>query len=326
MTTLRPSATGDIDLTGVPCVVTGGAGFVGSHLCRALADAGAQVRALDDLSGGRRSNLDGCEVSLIEGSILDPDALADAMDGAALVFHLAAMVSVPESVADPERCAMVNVVGSQRVLDAAVRAGARRFVFAGSAAAYGGEPILPSVETQPVEAWSPYAASKIAGEQFTAAAARTGAISTVSLRFFNIYGPRQDPRSPYAAAICAFIDRVRRGTTITIFGDGRQTRDFISVHDVVRANLLAATTPRPLAGEIINIGTGHAATLLEVVSLLQCAAGAGVPIEHGPARAGDVRHSVASIDRARQLLGFEPRVPLSEGLAETLHWSLEAPP
>lgn len=310
-------------LRGEVCLITGGAGFVGSHLCRALASASVAVRVLDDFSTGRPENIEGVAVECIEGSVLDEETVRRISHGVSVVFHLAAMVLVPESVADPERCAMVNVIGAQRVLRAAADAGARRFLFAGSAAAYGGEPTLPSLESHPVDAWSPYAASKIAGEQFTAAAARTGAISTASLRFFNIYGPRQDPRSPYAAAICAFAERLRTGSPITIFGDGKQTRDFVSVHDIVRANLLAATTERPLAGEIINIGAGRAVTLLEVVEVMQRATGARVPVEHAPPRAGDVRHSMACIDRARDLLGYEPTVSLDEGLAETVRWYIE---
>ncbi|MEO0483910.1 MAG: NAD-dependent epimerase/dehydratase family protein [Planctomycetota bacterium] len=310
-------------IEGHKALVTGGAGFIGSHLAHALAHLGARVTVLDDLSGGHTQNLPkGAE--LIEASILDSGALGKAVDGAKLVFHQAAMVSVPESVDKPEGCCEVNVVGCQRVLDAAKRAGAERLCFAASAAAYGDTPTLPSREDHAPDVYSPYAASKVAGELLCATYARNFDLCAVALRYFNIFGPRQDPNSPYAAVISAFAKRLLKGKQPSIFGDGKQTRDFTYVDNVVLANLLAATAPAErVAGKTINIGTGERSDLLSVLGALNAAMDEPVPgePEFGPPRAGDVRDSVADISRARELLGYEPIVGLTEGLASTMHWA-----
>ncbi|MCC6284062.1 MAG: SDR family oxidoreductase [Phycisphaerales bacterium] len=307
-------------LRGRRALVTGGAGFIGSHLATALVAHGCRVRVLDSLVGGYRDNVpDGAE--FVHASILDDASLRRAMTGCDYVFHQAAMVSVPESVDKPEECMRVNVLGTAKVLEAARDLHVGRVLFAASAAAYGNTPSLPSKETDLPDSWSPYAMSKVAGELLLQTFARCYGMSTVSLRYFNIYGPRQDPNSPYAAVISAFSRRLLAGTMPTVLGDGQQTRDFTFIDNVVRANLLAATSPRPLAGEVINIGTGRRSSLLDVLGAMGKALGIAVNPGFAPPRAGDVRHSCAEISRAKELLGYEPVVHLQEGLARTLEWA-----
>jgi UDP-glucose 4-epimerase len=299
---------------GTRVLVTGGAGFIGSHLARRLAALGAGVRVIDDLSTGSRDNLAGVEADLRLASILDERALRAAMDGCRFVYHEAAMVSVPLSVEDPSRCAEINILGTERVLEAAREAGVQRVVFASSSAVYGDEPNLPSTERDPIDCRSPYAASKAAGEALMTAFGRCYDISTVSLRYFNIYGPRQDPNSPYAAVIAAFLSALQAGRPPTIFGDGEQTRDFTCVDDVVEANLRAATCAKHLAGEIMNIGTGVQSSLLDVLAALGQALDVDVELRFEAERAGDVRHSVADISKAQAMIGFRPGVTLDDGL------------
>lgn len=298
-------------------LITGGAGFIGSHLAGRLIELGAQVRIVDDLSGGLRPNVP-AGARLIEASILDEARLREAMLGCRFVFHQAAMVSVPESVEKPTRCADINITGTQRVLEAARDLGVHRVMFAASAAAYGGNPQLPCREDQPPDCWSPYAASKVAGELLLRAFAHCYELSTVSLRYFNIFGPRQNPDSPYAAAISAFIKALTAGRQPTIFGDGLQTRDFTYIDNVVHANLLAASSPNPFRGEVINIGTARRISLLDVLEQMALALGTKVEPKFGPPRAGDVRDSVADISRARDLLGYEPIVDFATGIRRTL--------
>lgn len=298
-------------------LITGGAGFIGSHLAGRLIELGAQVRIVDDLSGGLRPNVP-AGARLIEASILDDARLREAMLGCRFVFHQAAMVSVPESVEKPTRCADINITGTQRVLEAARDLGVHRVMFAASAAAYGGNPQLPCREDQPPDCWSPYAASKVAGELLLRAFAHCYELSTVSLRYFNIFGPRQNPDSPYAAAISAFIKALTAGRQPTIFGDGLQTRDFTYIDNVVHANLLAASSPNPFRGEVINIGTARRISLLDVLEQVALALGTKVEPKFGPPRAGDVRDSVADISRARDLLGYEPIVDFATGIRRTL--------
>ncbi len=307
-------------LRGRRALVTGGAGFIGSHLATALVARGCRVRVLDSLVGGYRENVP-AGAEFVQASILDDAALRRAMTGCDYVFHQAAMVSVPESVDKPDECMRVNVLGAEKVLEAARDLKVGRVLFAASAAAYGNSPSLPSKETDLPDSWSPYAMSKVAGELLLQTFARCYGMSTVSLRYFNIYGPRQDPNSPYAAVISAFSRRLLAGTMPTILGDGQQTRDFTYIDNVVRANLLAATSPRPLAGEIINIGTGRRSSLLDVLNAMGKALGIAVKPGFAPPRAGDVRHSCADISRARELLEYEPIVHLQEGLAHTLEWA-----
>lgn len=305
------------ELSGQTALITGGAGFIGSHLAHRLVGAGCAVRVLDDLSGGFEANVPRA-ARFIRASILDDAALREAVRGCTLVFHQAAVVSVPESVENPARCTEVNVVGTQRVLEAAKAAGVRRVLFAASAAAYGNTPRLPCREDQAADSWSPYAMSKVAGELLMQTYARCYGMSAVSLRYFNVFGPRQNPNSPYAAAISKFSQVLRSGGRPTVFGDGGQTRDFVYIDNVVEANVLAATSPRPLAGEVMNIGTGVRTSLLDV--LRHMGAVLGVPSEpvRGPERAGDVRDSVADVSRARELIGYEPRIGFEEGIRRTL--------
>jgi UDP-glucose 4-epimerase len=298
--------------------ITGGAGFIGSHLAHRLVELGATVRVIDDLTGGFRANLPAERTTLLEASIIDEAALRSVIDNCRFVFHEAAMVSVPESVEDPRRCADINIMGTELVLEAARDAGVQRVVLASSAAVYGGEPELPCREDQPIDCWSPYAAGKAAGEHLAAAFSRCYALSTVNLRYFNIFGPRQNPNSPYAAAICAFESRLRSGRQPTVFGDGSQTRDFCPVANVVHANLLAATVDRELAGEAINIGIGRRISLLDVLHNLGDALGIDATPTFESPRAGDVPHSVADITRARAMLSYEPIVSFENGLRELI--------
>ncbi len=302
---------------GTRALVTGGAGFIGSHLARRLIELGAHVTVIDDLSGGFRENVPAA-ARFIEAPILDDDALRDAARGCRFIFHQAAMVSVPESVADPQRCAAVNIVGTERVLETAKEFAVKRVLFAASAAAYGGTPKLPSREDHVPDCRSPYAASKVAGEAMLSAFAHCYPISTVSLRYFNVFGPGQNANSAYAAAISAFLKALASGKQPTIYGDGRQTRDFVHIDNVVHANLLAAVSPREFKGEAINIGSGKRTSLLDVLEHMGRAIKINVKPVFAEPRAGDVRDSVADVSRARELLGYEPIVDFSEGMARML--------
>lgn len=309
-------------------VVTGGAGFIGSHLTEALVRRGDTVRVVDDLSSGRRENLTGLEVGpprsgapveLFQGDLLDPELLRAALVGARGVFHEAAQVSVPASVRDPLASYRVNVMGTLGVLEAARASGVAKVVLAASSAAYGDDPVLPKVESQTPRPLSPYASGKLAGEAMLAAWASAYGLEGVALRYFNVYGPRQADDSPYSGVIALFAKALLAGRAPTIFGNGEQTRDFVYVEDVVRANLLAME--RHLEpGVVINVGTGTRVSIRELFDILARHAGfSGAPVL-APARAGDVPHSVASIERARALLAFEPRWRLDEGLERTIAW------
>lgn len=307
---------------GMRVCVTGGAGFIGSHLCDALVGHGAFVTVIDDLSEGLRANLDGvaAQVRLVEASILDEMALADAMDGAATVFHQAALASVPRSVEDPDRYFAVNATGTQRVLETARTKGVGRVVYAASSSAYGDQPGQPRVETMAPDPRSPYAATKCVGEQLLRAYASCYGLSGVSLRYFNIFGPRQRPDSPYAAVLPRFTEALAAGRRAVVYGDGEQTRDFTFVANAVHANLLAGASERDLAGEVVNVGCGAG---LSVIALLDAVARElDVPcaFDREPLRTGDVRDSVASIDAARELIGYEPLMDLATGLAQTVAW------
>ncbi len=302
---------------GCRVLITGGAGFIGSHLGRHLLAAGAEVRILDNLSTGLRTNLpEGAEFHM--GSVTSPEQALESAEGCAYVFHEAAMVSVPESIEQPDTCLAVNVAGTHNVLEAARRAGARRIVFAASAAAYGAAPTLPSREEHPPDSYSPYAFSKVAGEQMLTAYARCYGVSAVSLRYFNIFGPRQNPDSPYAAVISAFLKAIDAGRSPVVHGDGLQTRDFTHVDNVVYANLLAATSAQPVAGEIFNIGTGARISLLDVLDVMRRALDTPIRPQFAEARPGDIRHSQADITRARDVLGYAPIVGFEEGMTRML--------
>jgi len=296
-------------------LVTGGAGFIGSHVVEHF-HRDHEVVVLDDLRTGRLRNLEGLRHRLVQGSILDEGALADASAGADLVFHLAAMVSVPESVSQPAACESLNVTGTARVLAAARGAGATKVVLASSAAIYGDNPMVPKLETMAPEPRSPYAATKLAGERLLAEAA-DGALSTTSLRLFNVFGPRQDPASAYAAAVPIFIRKALSGETITVYGDGGQTRDFIYVKDIVGALVHVASRPDVLGS--FNVGYGASMTISELAAEILRLTGSSSSVIHLPVRPGDVRHSLASADKLRGT-GWRPSHTLAEGLVKTVEW------
>jgi UDP-glucose 4-epimerase len=299
-------------------LVTGGAGFIGGHLVAGLVDEGWRVRVLDDFSSGRESNLADVSdvVELQRGDVRDEAALARAVAGVEVVFHQAAVASVPASVADPLRTSSVNLEGTLKVLEMSRRAGVRRVVYAASSAAYGDDQELPKVETMRAQPLSPYALQKYTGELYCRLYTSLYGLETVALRYFNVFGPRQDPRSEYAAVIPRFICAALAGEGATIFGDGGQTRDFIFVQDAVRANLLAADAERA-SGAVINIATGRRISLNHLWEAIREITGVAAASRHSPARAGDVRDSVADMSRARGLLGFEPAIDLREGLRRT---------
>jgi UDP-glucose 4-epimerase len=302
----------------VLAVVTGGAGFIGSNLVDALLGAGHEVRVLDNFSTGHRANLAHVldDVELVEGDLRSYERVAYAVRGAEVVFHQGALPSVPRSVQDPITSSEVNVGGTLNVLLAARDAGVRRVVFASSSSIYGDLPGLPRVETLPVAPSAPYAVSKLAAEHYCHVAHKVYGLETVSLRYFNVFGARQDPNSHYSAVIPKFISAIVAGRAPTIFGDGQQMRDFTHISNVVRANLLAADAPGAV-GLPVNVATGGSHSLLELVALLGLLLRRDVVAEHAPPRLGDVERSWASIDRAREVLGFEPEVGFEEGLRRT---------
>lgn len=313
--------------------VTGGAGFIGGHLMDALLSVGASIAVIDDLSSSTLDHIAGLmelepeRVRFVHGSILDDDAVADAVEGARTVFHLAAIGSVPRSVAEPQRSWSVNATGTVRVLEAARKAwtaqrtGGERVVFAASSSAYGDDPAMPKVETQLPRPLSPYAASKLAGEHLMASWAQSYGLSTVSLRYFNVFGPRQPADSAYAAVIPSFARKLLAGEAPVIYGDGRQSRDFTGVANAVLATMLAGAAERPLRGEVANVGVGRRTTLLELAALMAERCGAPhLKPELRPARAGDVPHSLADISRAAELFGYAPIATLEDGLDETVAW------
>lgn len=276
------------------------------------------MHVVDDLSSGKRGNVVSRAV-LHEGSILDIRLLGAACQGAVAIFHQAAIPSVPRSIAAPVPSHEANATGTLAVLEAARRHDVPRVVYAASSSAYGDTAELPKHEGMPARPRSPYAASKLAGEHYVAAYAASYGLQTVALRYFNVYGPRQDPDGPYAPVIARFARSTLRGEPLTIYGDGGQTRDFTYVEDVVRANLLAAAASSP-AGDVVNVGAGRRTSLLDLARLVFQAAGRQVAVQHAPARAGDVRDSLASLDRAKRLLGYEARVTIEDGVARTVAW------
>jgi UDP-glucose 4-epimerase len=300
-------------------LVTGGAGFIGSSIAEALVAKGESVRILDDFSSGRRENLQGplAKAELIEGTIVDPAIVSRAVHGVEVVFHQAAIPSVVRSVEDPRASMLVGVQGTTVVLDAARHAGVRRVVFAASSAAYGDAPALPKVEAMEAQPLSPYACSKLTGEHLMRIFSSLYGLETVSLRYFNIFGPRQDPKSEYAAVIPKFVTAAIRKARPIVFGDGEQTRDFCYVENAVRANLLAASTERKLSGEVVNVACGERTSLNQLIQHIGELAGTRLEPEYRPVRPGDVRDSVADIQAARQLLGYEPVIDLRTGLEKT---------
>ncbi|HEU4369314.1 MAG TPA: SDR family oxidoreductase [Methylomirabilota bacterium] len=308
-----------------PCLVTGGAGFIGSHLVERLLreHPEGRVRVLDDFSTGSMANLPfaaaaGARLEVVRGDIRDLATVERVAAGAAVIFHQAAMRSVPRSVADPLGANASNVDGTLNVLEAARRAGVRRVVYASSSSVYGDRPELPKHEEQPPAPISPYAVSKAAGEQYAAVWHRLYGVETVGLRYFNVFGPRQDPASEYAAVIPRFILWGLRGQPLEVHGDGRQSRDFTYIDNVVEANCLAAEAPG--AGGVFNVGCGDRVSLLQIIERLEALLGRPVERRHTPARAGDVAHTLADIGRAKRVLGYTPLVPFDEGLQRTFDY------
>ena len=295
-------------------LITGGAGFIGSHIVDRLLADGYQVRILDNFSSGKRENLPpDNKVEIIEGDISDFDTVRKAMEGIDTVFHQAAIASVPDTIRNPLSSARVNYLGTVNILEAARQAGARRMVFADSAAVYGDLPELPKREDMPVKPLSPYATDKLASEDACRVYHQLYGLETVCLRYFNVFGPRQDPSSPYSGVISIFSDALKSGRQPVIFGDGEQTRDFVYVSDVVEANIRAATAPGA-AGRAINIATGTTITVNNMLGTICRLQGAEFDPEYKPAREGDIRHSYADISSARELLQWQPVVAFEDGL------------
>lgn len=304
-------------------LVTGGAGFIGSNLVRFLLDEGQEVVVLDNLATGKRENLAEVadRIAFIEGDIRDRPTVDRAVGGCAAIFHQAALGSVPRSVRDPQTSHDVNVNGTVCVLESARAAGIRRVVFAASSSAYGDQETSPKHEGLVPRPISPYAASKAAGEAYMQGYAAAFGLETVSLRYFNVFGPRQDPQGPYAAVIPAWVSRILKGQRPVVFGDGEQSRDFCYIENACRANWLAARAPAEACdGRPINIACGRRTTLNEILAQLQELLGVPVePVYEAP-RAGDVRHSLADVSRARRQIGYEPSVYFQEGLARSIDW------
>jgi UDP-glucose 4-epimerase len=307
------------------CLVTGGAGFIGSHLVEALATQGHPVRVVDDLSTGLRSNLAGVKPApeIINGDVGDAATVARAIKDVKLVFHLAALASVQKSVEAPAETHRVCDTGTLNVLDAARRSGVRRVVYAASASAYGIPTGDVQTEDEPIRPLSPYAAAKMAGELYMEAFTATYGLETVRLRFFNIFGPRQRADSPYSGVIAIFAGLMTAGKAPMVHGDGLQSRDFTYVSDVVQALLKAASMPGA-SGKVYNVGTGRSISLLDLVAALNRQLAKNLTPTHGPKRIGDIRHSRADISRARRELGYEPKVYFDEGLEKTLRWYRES--
>jgi len=312
---------------GARALVTGGAGFIGSHLADALVTLGAKVVVLDDLSGGEEANLSRSrgKIELVRASILDESALSRAIAGCRFVFHEAAKVSVPASVADPKSYEQTNTTGTFNVLEAARQAGVTRVMFAASSAAYGDSEVLPKIETMPALPKSPYAANKVAGEAIVRAYAQSYDIDAVSLRYFNIFGPRQNANSAYAGVIAAFAKRLVTGERPHITGDGTASRDFTYIDNVVHANLLAARSTKRLEGEVFNVATARRCTIKELAEKMAFAVGrADLTPAYDPPRPGDVMHSLADLAKINRELSYTPIVDFEDGLKATLQWYRES--
>ena len=295
-------------------LVTGGAGFIGSHIVDRLLNDGFDVIVLDDFSTGNRDNLQiNKRLQIVEGDIRDFDTVVHCMHGVDRVFHKAAVASVPKTVNDPVGSSAVNYQGTLHVLEAARQCNVQRVVFASSAALYGDEPTLPKTETMLPVTLSPYAVDKLASEYACGMYYKLYGLRTVALRYFNVYGPRQDPSSPYSGVISIFADKLNRNETPVIFGDGMQTRDFVYVSDVVEANMLAASEAGS-AGQVINIATGNKITLNQLLQTFCDIKGLDFRADYGEARKGDIKESYANVDKARDMLGWRATIELSEGL------------
>ena len=298
-------------------LVTGGAGFIGSHIARTLLQQGGQVRILDNFSSGKRENLKGSDLELIEGDLRDASKVAQAVKGVEIIFHEAAFVSVPESMEKPQECFDVNITGTSILFDAARKAGVRRVVIASSAAVYGDSDSMPLVEETPLRQLSPYAVSKQVAEMYAELFTHQFGLEVAALRYFNVYGPRQRPDSMYAAAVPIFIRRMLDNKPITIFGDGGQSRDLINVRDVVQANLLASQHPAA-PGQIFNVCTGVETRLLDLIDILYEFFPNAPKYVHAEPRAGDIYRSIGTPKKAMDTLGFKPQITLADGLFEAV--------
>jgi UDP-glucose 4-epimerase len=297
-------------------LVTGGAGFIGSHIVEHW-QGKAEIRVLDNLRSGFKHNLAGLQHEFIEGSILDRDVVRKAVQGVDYIFHLAAMISVPESMSKPIECVEINTNGTLVVLEEAAKAKVKKLVLSSSAAIYGDNPVVPKVETMFPEPKSPYAITKLDGEYYLQMFAKEGWLQTTALRYFNVFGPRQDPKSQYAAAVPIFIDRAVKNQDISIYGDGEQTRDFIYVKDIAAANVFAATHPE-MTG-VFNVAYGNKITINDLAKNIINQTGSKSQIKYAPERAGDVKHSMAAVDKLRAT-GFKPTGTLASGLATTVEF------
>ena len=295
-------------------VVTGGSGFIGSHIVAANLALGHQVVVLDDLSTGFEKNLQGMDCELVKGSILDQAMLDQVLPGAQTVFHLAAKISVPESMAKKAAYVETNVLGTLQLLDACVKHGVKNITLSSSAAIYGNNPVIPKVENMLPEPMSPYAVTKLDGEYYFDLYRREHGLNATSLRYFNVFGPRQDPKSQYAAAVPIFIDKAKKGEDITIYGDGEQTRDFIFVKDIVQANLLAADK----GGDVFNVAWGQRITINDLAKNIIEITGSKSKILYLPERAGDIKHSMADNNKIVSQMGFKPSSTLHDGLLATI--------
>ena len=303
-------------------LVTGGAGFIGSNLVEALIERGHMVRVLDDFSTGRRENLTPflSHIELIEGSLVDPDTCRRAVAEVDYVLHQGALPSVPKSMLHPVETHAVNVDGTLNILVAARDANVKRFVYAASSSAYGDTPVLPKVESMMASPKSPYAVQKYTGELYCRVFYERFGLETVALRYFNIFGPRQDPKSPYSAVIPLFVGTCMRNEAPKINGDGDISRDFTFIENVVFANLLACEAPITAVGEVFNVACGHRVSLIELVDVIRAEVGSGQKPVFGPPREGDVKHSLADISKAERLLGYTPQVYFDEGIAKTVRF------
>jgi len=299
-------------------LVTGGAGFIGSHIVEYF-QGKADVRVLDNLRSGYRANLAGFEHEFIEGSITDREVVKEAVEGVDYIFHMAAMISVPESMEKPIECVDINTTGTLVVLEEAAKAGVKKMCFSSSAANYGDNPVVPKVETMLPEPKSPYAITKLDGEYYCDMFSNEGKLATGVMRYFNVFGPRQDPGSAYAAAVPIFIDKAAKGETITIFGDGEQTRDFIYVKDIVAANVFLAMNDTPSG--FYNVAYGGRLTVNDLAKKIIELTGSASKIEYAPERPGDVKHSMASVEKL-SATGFEPTSNFDEGLQATIDFFL----
>ncbi len=302
-------------------LVTGGAGFIGSHLVERLVADGVRVRVFDDLSTGRLDNLASVadEIEFVEGDVADRDATTAAVEGSDVVFHLASLVSVPQSVEDPRLAHAATATGTLNVLEAAKQAGTSRVVYSGSCSVYGSGAAGSIDESRPPQLLSPYAAAKYAGEAYCESFSHSLGLETVRLRYFNVFGPRQDPTGPYSAVLPLFVSLMLAGKRPVVHGDGGQTRDFVYVDSVVQANLLAATVPG-VAGRVYNVGTGETRSVLQLLEAVCDTLGKPTDPEFGPARVGDVRDSRADVTAAKRDLGYDPAVDFDEGLRRTIEW------